>query len=214
VKRALLICLVMALVGLGFSAWAWPQLPDPMPIHWGAGGEANGWGPRWVGALLTPALTFLLPAFILLVIRLDPRKEHIERSRGALAWIIGGLACFMLVVHLITLRAALTGANLSIRVMMPAMAALFVVLGLAMPKMKSNFFAGIRTPWTLSSEKVWHKTHRLGGMTMVAGGLVAGLAGLALPTETGFWIAMGAILLGSMVPVIYSYFAWRTEQAA
>jgi uncharacterized membrane protein len=72
---------------------------------------------------------------------------------------------------------------------------------------------GIRTPWTLSSDRVWRETHRLGGRTFVGAGLVSVLAALALPRAPGVWVAMAAVGLGAMVPVAYSYVAWRREAA-
>ena len=53
-----------------------------------------------------------------------------------------------------------------------ALGALFVVLGNYMPKMRRNFFVGIRTPWTLADEDVWFRTHRLGGVLFVIGGVL------------------------------------------
>ena len=86
---------------------------------------------------------------------------------------------------------------------------LFVVVGNVLGKVQSNWFIGIRTPWTLQSEKVWHKTHRVGAWSFGLGGLVAVLAALVLPASTLVWVMLPAFLGAGIVPVVYSYVAYR-----
>ena len=87
---------------------------------------------------------------------------------------------------------------------------LFVVLGNVLPRTRSNWFMGIRTPWTLESESVWRATHALAGRTFIAGGLIT-MAAAFMPPRLQPWIAMGALVIGAFVPVVYSYFVWRRE---
>jgi uncharacterized membrane protein len=85
---------------------------------------------------------------------------------------------------------------------------LFVLIGALMPRMRPSWFMGIRTPWTLSSDDVWVRTHRLGGKLFVAAGAVVAVSGL-LP---GNWWIIGAIALAAvlaLVPVVYSWWLWR-----
>jgi uncharacterized membrane protein len=81
------------------------------------------------------------------------------------------------------------------------------------PRARPNWFVGIRTPWTLSSDRVWEKTHRLGGKLFVAGGLIIILAGILLSewAHIVLIVVMLAITLGVMV---YSYLEWKREQPA
>ena len=82
--KTLVTCGVVALIGLGFSAWVWPELPDPMPIHWNLRGVADGFGPRWLGATLLPATALGVPGLIALFAANDPRRENIRRSARAM----------------------------------------------------------------------------------------------------------------------------------
>ena len=86
------------------------------------------------------------------------------------------------------------------------MGVLFIVIGNLLGKVTRNFFVGIRTPWTLASEEVWYRTHRLAGKLFVAAGLfmvVASLAGLRL------WPLFVSLGVAALVPVVYSYVIYR-----
>jgi uncharacterized membrane protein len=89
--------------------------------------------------------------------------------------------------------------------------ALFVVLGIALPHAQPNWFFGIRTPWTLASDRVWARTHRLGGTTFVGAGLIT-LGTALLPARTGVPVMLAAIAAASLVPIVFSYIWWAEEQ--
>jgi len=83
---------------------------------------------------------------------------------------------------------------------------LLMFVGNYMGKIRKNFFIGIRTPWTLASDEVWAKTHRLGGWCMVAAGLAMAAGAFAdVVTDWIVLIVVGIVL----IPVVYSYFAYR-----
>jgi uncharacterized membrane protein len=89
-----------------------------------------------------------------------------------------------------------------------AVGLLFMVIGNFLGKVRKNFFLGIRTPWTLASDEVWAKTHRLGGWCFVAAGIVMALMGVAAPASNMGWV-IGVVVAIALVPVVYSYFAYR-----
>jgi uncharacterized membrane protein len=82
-----------------------------------------------------------------------------------------------------------------------------------LPRTRSNWWIGIRTPWTMESENVWRATHRLAGKTFMIGGAVT-VIGALLPEAVRPWIAIGGLGVGGFIPVIYSYLYWRREKAA
>jgi Predicted integral membrane protein len=212
-RTTLSITTLMALAAFGVAAWMWPSLPDPMPTHYGVNGVADGFGPRWVGALLIPALMLVQPPLIVGLTRLDPRQEHVERIQGPLSHVLVGLQGFLLVIHGLTLRAAVSPQPvLDEGVFIAALGVLFAVIGNALGKTKSNWFFGVRTPWTLQSEAVWHRTHRIAGWAYV----LAGLATLVLAfTTTGLvrvLLPVGLLLVASFGTIVYSWWAWRQEQ--
>jgi uncharacterized membrane protein len=118
---------------------------------------------------------------------------------------------FMLGLHFVILRAALGHPVAMDRVVPIGVGALFVVIGNFLPQARPNWFVGIRTPWILSSDRVWEKTHRFGGRVFVASGIVVILAGLI----TGLWanIVMAVVVVFCTISVLaYSYIEWKREQ--
>src|SRR2546428_528171 len=87
----------------------------------------------------------------------------------------------------------------------------FVVAAVALARVQPTWFVGIRTPWTLSSDTVWRKTHRTGGFTFVIAGVVMLTA--AFVSGPLVWILLAAAaVLAVAVPVVQSYVLWRREQ--
>ena len=84
---------------------------------------------------------------------------------------------------------------------------LFFYIGMMMEKSKRNWFIGIRTPWTLSDDRVWERTHRLGGRMFKAAALVS-LLGLAAG-EYAIWLLLVPILVAAFYPMVYSYFEYK-----
>ena len=96
------------------------------------------------------------------------------------------------------------------RVVPLGMGILFIALGNVLPRVEPNWFVGIRTPWTLSSDSVWRKTHRTGGWTFFLGGCALLIEGV---TPLGnFWPAMAVTTAAAvLIPVIQSYVLWKGE---
>jgi uncharacterized membrane protein len=135
-----------------------------MPIHWDASGQPDSFGSKMIGLLVWPLLIALVPVLLILCSKLDPRRAHVQRSSGAIGAILIGCGVFILLVHVLVLRAALrSDIPLDNNLLAMLVGGLIMLIGLVLPKLRSNWFAGIRTPWTLSSERVWHLTHRLAG---------------------------------------------------
>jgi uncharacterized membrane protein len=97
--------------------------------------------------------------------------------------------------------------------MLLGVGAMFMVIGNVLPRTRSNWWIGIRTPWTMESESVWRATHRLAGKTFMIGGAIT-IIGALLPADIRPWVAMGALGIGGFIPVVYSYLVWRRERAA
>jgi uncharacterized membrane protein len=203
---------LLSAVALAFSLWAYPNLPEMVPSHWNLQGEVDDTMQRTTMVYLLPGTMLLLGLLLLFLPTIDPLRSNVNRFRGAYNWFIGGMTLFFLLLHVLTILAGLgVSFNMTI-VLIPAVAAVMVGIGFVLDKTKPNWFLGVRTPWTLSSPGVWEKTHRLGGLLFKVGGVVM-LAGMAFSPQTGFLLIMGLILAITLVTVIYSYFAYRAEQA-
>ena len=194
-----------------FSLALYRRLPDPMPIHWDADGDVNGYGSRAFGAFLMPAIMLGLWGLLVTLPKLDPRSANIEKFRDTYDVFVIAVIAVMGVIQVGIVASAL-GWPVPIGRLAPiSIGALFVVLGNLLPRFHSNFFFGIRTPWTLSSETVWTRTHRVGGAVMVLLGLLLIVAGL-VGTPRWTYVAVGGGVAMTLVVLVYSYVIWRDEQ--
>jgi uncharacterized membrane protein len=199
----------LGLVGLAFAAAGaiYRQLPATVPVHWNARGQANGFAPRAWGAFLMPVVmagTYLL---LTAIPRISPRGFGVERFARVYRIFQTAILTFLLLTSVLVSWAG-TGAKVPIdRAVYVGIGLLFVVLGNFLGKVTKNFFVGIRTPWTLASDEVWLRTHRLGGKLFVLAGLgliVCGLLGVGGPLAP-----LAAAGLAGGVPAIYSYLLYR-----
>ena len=187
----------------------WSRLPDPMPGHWNAAGEIDGYISKFWGVFLLPIISIALTGLFLIVPRIDPLKANIAQFRAAFNWFIVAFVVYILYLYILTLLAALgTLFNMTL-MLLPAVGLLFIGIGYLMSGAKRNFFIGIRTPWTLSSDTVWDKTHKLGSRLFMLGGVVTILC--AFLGESGIWIMLVAMLGASFVPLVYSYVLYQRE---
>lgn len=196
---------ILAFLPLLLTVIVYPALPQQIPMHWNFRGEIDGWGTRG-SAFLMPVVTILLTAMLKWMPNIDPKKENYKRFGNAYGMIRLIFGIFMLVVTGVTLFAAFNPQGLPINsIIIASVGGLFCVIGNFMPQFKHNYFVGIKTPWTLASEEVWARTHRLAGPFWFFGGL--GIVGLSFFADYTFVnILMGVILLViTLVPMVYSY---------
>lgn len=205
------IAAALALVPILNLVRVWPQLPAEVPIHFDTAGEADRMGDPstlWILAG-APLLTLL---FMVLLPRIDPKKQlnTLSLNFQKLVLVImastGGFS--LLFTH-----AALAG-RVDTRWMLVLLCAMWTMLGNYLGTVPPNYFAGIRTPWTLEDPIVWQRTHRVAGRAMVAAGLLGlPLAWLA-PTDWAFGLVMGLLVAASLGPTLYSYLLWRQRPEA
>jgi len=113
--------------------------------------------------------------------------------------------CLMAYVYAITLWSGLGHSVNSGREIVGGVCLFAALLGNVLGKVRRNFWVGVRTPWTLANERVWHATHRIAAKTFVAGGLV----GMVL-AFSGLVAWAGSIVIAAMlVPVVYSLVIYK-----
>lgn len=202
----------LAIIGAMFAAaaWSWPRVPDRMPIHWNAAGQADGYGGKFLGLLFIPLVTAAMYALFLALPKLDPGKRNFPSFDRSYATLRTGFLLFFAVLYAAALAAAFGRQFNMISVIMPAVGALLLVIGNVMSKIRPNYTVGIRTPWTLSSKRSWNKTHRLAGWLFLLQGasfVALGFASpsLLLPVILGSTLAMFCILLP------YSYHVYASD---
>jgi uncharacterized membrane protein len=200
--------LSLGLVVLAFAlvAAAYGHLPQYVPTHWNVSAAVDGrmakpWGPFM--SPLTMAGVFVL---LLVLPRISPRGYDMAPFRRAYAVMQLGILGFLFAVSVLVLLAGL-GWAVPMNLLIPVgLGILLVIIGNFMGKVTTNFFVGIRTPWTLADPEVWLRTHRFGGKVMVFAGLAIAAAGLL-----GADVRLTAIaaLLACLAPAIYSYLLYR-----
>ena len=208
-KTSTITSFVLIAIALIVGLVLYARLPDPMPSHWNAAGQVDDYMPKFWGVFMMPLVTVVLTGLFLVIPQIDPLKANIAKFRGAFNWFIVAFVAYMLYVHALTLAASL-GFQFNMTVMLlPVVGLLFIGAGYMMRQAKRNFFIGIRTPWTLSSETVWDETHKLGSKMFMIGGAVTIVC--AFLGENGIWLMLVAMLAVAFVPIVYSYILWRRE---
>lgn len=84
---------------------------------------------------------------------------------------------------------------------------LLIVLGNYMPRIKFNWFVGIKTPWTLSNEEVWKGTHRFAGYMFVIAGVLIVISAF-LPAPFNVIAVLTGVVLAAVFSIAYSYFLY------
>ena len=187
------------------------KLPAEVPMHWNIHGEIDRYGSKNELFLLA-GLNVFLGAFMSVIAKIDPKQKNYTKFRETYDWImiwtLGFMTAIIAVILVETMQPGTMDISKAICIMVGG---LFIVLGSMMAKIKQNFFTGIKTPWTLSSEVVWDKTQRLGGKCLVLGGiLIMGSAFLGSGEATVFMIILVAVLV-TVAPLVMSYIWYKKE---
>ncbi|WP_410507317.1 SdpI family protein [Methanosarcina hadiensis] len=202
---------ITGLVLLSFilSVYFYPQVPEQMATHWNSQGEVNGYMPKLWGLFFMPLVITGLAIMFLVIPKIDPRKENIAKFRKYYDGFIVILILFMVAVHLQILLWN-TGIRISPNAVIPlGIGLLFYYMGVLMENAERNWFIGIRTPWTLSSDSVWKRTNRLGGKLFKIAGIAA-VFGAFFPEYAIYFILVPALIVAG-ITVVYSYIEYQKE---
>jgi uncharacterized membrane protein len=202
-KTSITISFILVAIAFVAGIALWGRLPDPMPAHWNAAGEIDGYMSKFWGVFLMPIITIGLVGLFMAIPHIDPLKANIAQFRDVFNLFIVFFTAYMLYIFALTIAAALGYQFNMTYFILPPVGLLFIGAGYLMKKAKRNFFIGIRTPWTLSNDEVWDKTHQMGSKLFIAGGVVTVLC--AFLGETGIWVMLVAMMIAAFVPMIYSY---------
>jgi len=186
-------------------------MPDVMASHWGYNGEVNGHMPKLGALFLMPIISLIMYLFFVFIPKIDPLKDNIRKFSEYYNWFIIVLLAFLFYLHTLTIAVNL-GVDINMnQAFIPAFAFLFFYVGILLEKAKRNWFIGIRTPWTLSSDVVWDKTHVLGGKLFKIAAFIS-VIGLVMP-EYAMLFVLVPVLAAAIVSFAYSYFEYNKEVA-
>lgn len=186
------------------TASVYGNLPDRMPIHWqGLNGTPDGWANRLVGGFVPPVALLVLWVFMLVTPSLDPRKEDYPKFFESVELVYVMFLLLGLTAHLMGLALAL-GYDVPVRRVLHVGLGLFAFgFGNVLPRIRTNSFVGFRTHRSMSDERTWTRTHRLGGyLFFVAGALQLIAAGASSRALT--MLAMLSLLVAFAGTYLYS----------
>jgi uncharacterized membrane protein len=198
---------------VALTAWGLSQVGSDaiVPIHWNVNGVADGFASAWIAFLIGPAVTALITGLMALVPRIEPRRENLRRSADAYRTMAITLVVFLAVIHAVTVFSGL-GVEVPVGTIVGGgVGVLFAIIGNVLTTVRSNFMFGVRTPWTLTSERSWDRTHRLVGRLLVVTGLLMVASAL-----TGQLVIVMVVMLVMLVVILaggtwYSYRVWQTD---
>ena len=208
-NKKLVLIYVLLLIGIPFiyAAYLYPSLPEIIPTHFNIKGEADGFGGKdsiYLGPSIM-GLTSLFTYFLLANIKkIDPKRA--EQIDDALFQKFGFFTVLFLTTLSMVILYATTHQSISIeKLLFPMMGLAFAGMGLYMPKIKQNYFAGFKLPWTLDNVDNWNATHKIAGKVWLYGGIIQFFAGMAFSSVTSFVIFFIDMIVMVLVPTIYSY---------
>ncbi|MBU2637695.1 MAG: SdpI family protein [Nanoarchaeota archaeon] len=205
-KRQWLI-LALILISFAIAVYFYPWMPARMASHWNIHGDVDGYMPKALGLFLMPCISLVLFGLFLIIPRIDPLRENIKKFRDYFDMFIAVMILFLFYLYLLTILWNLgTRFNMG-QMLMPAFGLLIYYCGILMQNAKRNWFIGIRTPWTISSEEVWEKTHLLGGRLFKIAGVLAFL-GVFIP-DYALYFVLVPVLGFSVFLFVYSYVKYR-----
>lgn len=204
-RNAINVFLVLVSAGLAF--WSYPYLPEKVPMHWNIDGEVDSYQPKAEAVWFMPVLIAVMWAMFQILPKLDPKRKNYAAFSAE--WEVLQLAFLSFSVYLqaVIVYASLNPSVKSGPLMFLGMGAMFITIGKIMPKIKQNYFVGIRLPWTIANEDNWKKTHTFGGMCFMAAGILflTGAMGGLLPAKAFF----GLLMLTIAMPVAYSFWLFN-----
>lgn len=203
---------LLVLIAAMFVAAAvlWPSAPARMPVHWNIAGQVDRYGGKVEGLLGLPLVMLGLYVMFLMLPLIDPKRTNYASFAAAYDTLRWATLVILGAVYVALLLTSF-GYPVDIGFVVPvAIGLLFCLIGNLMGKFRQNWFVGVRTPWTLSSNASWEKTNRLGGRMFLATGIVLFAAALI---HTWWIVAILGAMIVAMVVVLptYSYLAWRRD---
>lgn len=220
--KTLILIMILLMAGLViFSALIYARLPESVPTHWNERGEVNGYSSRDTAVFMLPLIMIGTSLLLIFLPRIDPRRRNILQFETTYNLFILVILSFMLFMHVVTLLAGL-GVKIDIlNLMLPAFAVLEVFMALLFKQARPNFMIGIRTAWTLSSDRVWEKTHQLAARLMWAAipftllGMFMGadsIPFLQQAEDVKFFFLIVPLMAACLIPVVASYIYYRQEK--
>lgn len=208
-KKSYFLIILIIVASFAVGIFFYPQMPEKVASHWNIHGEVDGYISKFWGLFLMPIISLGMLILFLIIPKIDPLKKNIEKFKKYFDNFILFIILFLFYLYLLTILWNLEYKFDITRALMPAFGILFFYVGVMTEHAKRNWFIGIRTPWTLSSDKVWEKTHKLGGKLFKASGMIIFL-GLLFP-QFALWFVSIPLTITVIFTILYSYLEFRKK---
>jgi uncharacterized membrane protein len=208
-RKSEIIISGIIIISFTIGIYYYPQMPEKLASHWNAQGQVDGYMSKFWGLFLMPIISVGLLLLFILIPRIDPLKSNIQQFREYYDGFVVLIMVFLFYLYLLTIFWNSGYTFNMITFLSPAFAILFYYSGILIENARRNWFIGIRTPWTLSSDKVWDKTHKIGGRLFKIAGI---LSLLAIFFESyAIYIIIVPVIIVTIYTVLYSYFEYQKE---
>jgi uncharacterized membrane protein len=200
---------IILLLPFLYIPFIWDKLPDSIPTHWNIHGEVNHYSSKTWGTLFLPLLNIGMYLLLFVLPKIDPRKKNYQYFGNTYRSIRMLLVIFMTALFFVTMQIALGAMAMNSKAMFILIFGLMAVLGNFMRTIRSNFFVGIRTPWTLDNPEVWRRTHEAGGKLWFYASLIGMVCLLFIRKEDILWLTIPYLAAIIVYPVLYSYLLFK-----
>ena len=211
----LILVLIFILTPFAYALYLFPSLPEIIPTHFNASGEADAWGNK-SSIFLLPLIMGVVSIVVYMIFqnikKLDPKRYSSTDDQLYKKLALYVVIFLSILSMLIIYATAHEGVKIE-KLLFPFLGLAFAGFGIYMPKIKQNYFAGFRLPWTLESEANWNATHALAGKIWMIGGLLHFLSALILEGQWVFIFFISIVIVMVIVPTVYSYLFFKKEKA-
>ena len=211
----LVLIILISLLPVLYLALKWQEIPAIVPMHFNSAFEPDSFGDKsslFYSILGLSCLSVFMYLLLTNISKIDPKRYGYVKS--TVFSILGtGLSLFLTALNFVIIATCISQHTAMKQALIPLLGLLFVFLGVVMPSLKPNYFAGIRLPWTLSSNYNWHQTHKLAGWAWAISGILMVILSLLLPLSVGVYVLMSFMPILVGVPVVYSFLLFRKEMA-
>lgn len=208
-RKGEITTLVIILISFIIGIYFYPNMPERMASHWNIQGEVDGYSSKFLGLFLIPSLSIGLFLLFIVIPKIDPLKYNIQNFRRYYDGFVVLITLFLFYLYILTVFWNIGIKFSLIQLLAPAFGMLFYYSGVLCENVTRNWFIGIRTPWTMSNDEVWDKTHKVGGKLFKIAGLTS-LLGVFFQSFALFFILVPVILLTTYT-IVYSYFQYQKE---
>ncbi len=208
-KKTYILITAIIVITFIISIYLYQGMPEQMASHWNIKGEVDSYMSKFWGLFLMPIISLGIFLLLIFIPKIDPLKKNIEKFRKYYDGFMTFLIIFLLYIYILTILWNMGIIFDMTTAILPAVAILMYFSGILIEHSKRNWFIGIRTPWTISNEKVWNKTHKLGSKLFKIAAVII-LIGTFIPKYT-FALLLISVLIAAFYPIVYSYFEYKKE---